>query len=163
MMVVPAIFFLIFSAKGQFSFFSILGLIIAFIAIFLFYSTSLILGLLLVLFFSFIFCFKEVIQRIYLIAALLIVCILSLHFSKHFIINDRHVFNDAKITFLKDILFKLKTLDLKTTVKLKDYTDVQNEYFYDKKCDQPITINNYSNKWKNQNKNIGSFFENNYN
>lgn len=159
-MVIPVIFFLIFNKRGQFSFLSILGLIIAFIAFFLFYSTSLIFGLLLILLFTFVFYFNEVIKRIYIIALLIIVCILSLHFSKYFNINERHVFNDTKITFFKETFFKLKkTLDLKTLVKLKDYSYVPSEYIYDKKCNQPITINNYSNKWKNQNQNIGIFFE----
>jgi hypothetical protein len=158
-MAIPTIFFLIFNKKGQFSFSSILGLIIAFIALFLFYSTSLIFGLLLVLFFSFIFCFSEVIRRIYLIVVLIIVCTLSLHFSQYFNISERHVFNDVKINFLRETLFKFKkTLDLNMLVKLKDNTNERSEYFYEKNCDQPITINNYLNKWKNQNENIGNFF-----
>jgi hypothetical protein len=162
-MVVPTIFFLIFNKKGQFSFYSLLGLMTAFIAFFLFYSTSLVLGLLLVLLFSFVFCFNEFLKKIFSITVLVIVCISSLYLSEHLNINKKNFFKDNKIAFLISIFTESQMiLNSKSLIlKPKDNIDVQREYFYDKRCAEPITNKNYSDKWKKQNENIGTFFINN--
>jgi hypothetical protein len=159
-MIIPTIFFLIFNKKSQFSFYSLVGLMTAFIAFFLFYSTSLILGFLLVLLFSFVFCFNDFLKKIFSITVLVIVCISSLYLSKHFNINKNNLFRDNKIASLISIFTESKTILNSKSLILKpnDNIGVQREYFYDKRCDEPITNKNYLDKWKKQNENIGTFF-----
>lgn len=159
-MIIPTIFFLIFNKKSQFSISSVSGLVTAFFAILLFYSTTLLVGFFLVMLFSFIFCFNESLKRIVLIAALVVVCISSSYLSKHYKIQQRNFFNDNKITDNRTIINEI-TKDKYDTLEMiffKNYTNVKHEYFYYAECDEPITNKNYSDKWKSQTENIGAFF-----
>jgi hypothetical protein len=160
-MIIPTIFFLIFNKKSQFSISSVSGLVTAFFVILLFYSTTLLVGFFLIMLFLFIFCFNEFLKRIVLIAALVVVCISSLYLSKHFKIQQRNFFNDNKVTDSLTVINEIIKDDIKKMIFFKDYTNDEHEYFYYAECDEPITNKNYSDKWKNQTEDIGSFFKNN--
>lgn len=150
--VIPIIFYLIFH-KSQFSFSSILGLVIAFISLFLFYSTTLVFGLLLVLLFSLFFCFNEFLKRCILISVLIIVCISSLYLSKYFNIYDRNIANDTRVSIFSESINNYKSLQRKK---------FENKYFYETRCKEPITSENYANKLLQKKINIRNFFIDNY-
>jgi hypothetical protein len=168
--IVPVTFYLLFNHK-QFSFSSILGLVVTFFSFFYFYSTTLIAGLSTVLLFSFVFCFNEVLKRFFLITTWIIVCVSTFYFSNDLNINQQK--NYEKLVFFK--LIKNYNKD-ETLKKFKEYHPgaidhlwsdgdhkiFENKYFYDKKCEEFITHENYSNKWKNQKENIGVFLTANY-
>jgi hypothetical protein len=131
----------------------------------------LIAGLSTVLLFSFVFCFNEVLKRFFLITTWIIVCVSTFYFSNDLNINQQK--NYEKLVFFK--LIKNYNKD-ETLKKFKEYHPgaidhlwsdgdhkiFENKYFYDKKCEEFITHENYSNKWKNQKENIGVFLTANY-
>jgi len=151
--VVPIIFYLIFN-KNQFLFSSILGLVIAFISLFLFYSTTLVAGLVLALLFSLFFCFNEFLKRYILISALIIVCCSSLYLSNYFKIYERNITNDSKL---------YSFINLNKNYELTKHSNFKSEYFYLTTCEEPITNENYSNILENHIGNIRLFFITNYN
>jgi hypothetical protein len=170
---VPVIFFLLFNRK-QFSFSSILSLVVTFFSLFNFYSTTLIIGLSSALLFSFVFCFNEISKRFVLIVTWIIVCVSTIYFSNDLKINhQKNFYNDEKLAFFKLTESYNRDGTLKNLNKYHfgaiehlwpegDYKNFENKYFYDKKCEDLITYKNYSNKWKNQHENIGVFLNANY-
>jgi len=149
--IVPVLFYFIFN-DHQFSYSSLLGLVIAFLSTFLFYSTTLVGGIFLMIFFSFIFCFNIFLKRLLLIIILIVTCMSGLWLSKYYNINDRHVGNDNKFIAM-----------LSVNEQIKSYKkDGQHIIVYAANCKEPITSENYLYKWKNQKKHIRDFFIENY-
>jgi hypothetical protein len=162
MSIVPVIFYLLFNQK-QFSFSSMSGLIVTFFSLLNFYSTTLIVGLSLVLLFSIVFCFNEVLKRYVLIGAWIIVCISTVYLSKvNNMSQQKNFYNDEKFAFFLKPSNEDNLGAIKHLWPQLDFKNFENKYFYDKKCEELITYKNYSNAWKNQNENIGVFLTDNY-
>jgi hypothetical protein len=155
--IVPVIFYLIFNNR-QFSYSSLLGLVIAFLSLFLFYSTTLIGGIFLMILFSFIFCFNIFLKRLALIVILIALCISALWVSKNYNINERNIVNDKKLIAILHFNEQLKSY--KKDVQLTE--DSEDIIVHSTDCKESISFENYLHKWKYQKKHIRDFFIENY-